>query len=115
MTRLLALVLVVLAMAAVVAGCGGSDAPKVLNTTIVVAGGKPSGGVRSLKVKEGGIVRLRIQSDTADEVHIHGYDLHKDVAKGGSVVFDFQAKDAGKFEIELEAAKQQLAALLVEP
>jgi hypothetical protein len=114
MMRLFAVLAATLAVA-LAAGCGGSNAPKVLNTTIVVTGGKPAGGVKSLHVKQGGIVKLTVQSDTADEVHLHGYDIHKDVAKGGSVSFDFVAKDAGKFEIELEAAKQQLASLLVEP
>ena len=112
--RLLVAAIVTLALV-VVSGCGGSNAPKVLNHTIVVSGAKPVGGVKSLRVKQGGIVRLTVKSDTADEIHLHGYDIHKNVTKGGSVVFDFVAKDAGKFDIELEARKQQLAALLVEP
>lgn len=115
MTRLLVAVIAAFALAGVASGCSDSSAPKVLNATIVVSGGMPQGGIKSLRVRQGGIVRLTVQSDTTDEVHLHGYDIHKDVTKGGSVVFDFVAKDAGKFDIELEARKQQLAALLVEP
>jgi hypothetical protein len=105
-----------LAVAAVaVAGCGSPSAPSNLTSTITVQGGKPKGGVQDLKVKKGGEIKLTVDSDTADEVHIHGYDLHKDVEKGGSVTFDFPATIDGAFEIELEAAKEQLAKLSVEP
>lgn len=111
--------LAALALAAVIGGCGGSSnsssASKTLTATITVTGGKPGGGVKVLTVKKGGKVNLTITSDTADEVHIHGYDLHKDVEKGGTVTFAFPAKIDGQFEIELEDAKQQLASLRVEP
>jgi hypothetical protein len=109
--------LAALAAAAVlaVAGCGGEDAPTTLNSTITVEGGKPKGGVQELKVKKDGQVHLTVNSDTADEIHVHGYDLMKDVEKGGSVKFDFKANIDGRFEIELENAKEQLADLSVEP
>ena len=86
-----------------------------LDATITVQGGKPSGGVQDLKVAKGGSVHLTVKSDTADEIHIHGYDLHEDVEKGGTVTFDFPAKIDGSFIIELENAKQTLANLAVEP
>ena len=104
-----------LAAVAVLGGCGASSAPKTLSATITVAGGQPKGGVRDLEVRKGGRVHLTVRSDTADEVHVHGYDFHKDVAKGGSVTFDFAAKIDGRFMIELENAHQQLANLRVEP
>jgi hypothetical protein len=95
--------------------CGSTSAPEKLNATITVQNGQPKGGVQSLKVKKGGDVHLAVRSDTADEIHIHGYDLHKDVAKGGTVTFDFPAEIDGSFVIELENAKQTLANLAVEP
>jgi hypothetical protein len=103
------------AVAAAVSACGSSSAPSNLNATITVQGGMPKGGVQDLKVKKGGPVHLTVKSDTADEIHIHGYDLHKDVTKGGTVTFDFPAKIDGSFIIELEQAKQTLANLAVEP
>jgi hypothetical protein len=103
------------AAALLLAGCGSSSAPAKLDATITVADAQPKGGVQSLKVKKDGTVRLTVNSDTADEIHIHGYDLHKDVAKGGTVTFDFPAKIDGSFIIELENAKQTLANLAVEP
>jgi len=82
---------------------------------ILVRGGKPVGGTRTLTVKEGERVRFEVTSDVADEVHVHGYDLHKDVAAGATVGFDFPPSISGVFVIELEARSEQIASLKVEP
>ena len=82
---------------------------------IVVREGKPVGGVRTITAKEGERVRFQVTSDVAEEVHVHGYDLHKDVAAGGTVSFDFPASISGLFVIELEARSEQIASLKVEP
>ena len=52
---------------------------------------------------------------SADEIHVHGYDLKKDVTAGGSVEFDFTATIEGRFEVELENAGTQIAMLEVDP
>ena len=62
---------------------------------LVVREGKPVGGVRTITVKEGERVRFQVTSDIAEEVHVHGYDLHKDVAAGGTVIFNFPASISG--------------------
>jgi hypothetical protein len=54
-------------------------------------------------------------SDTADEIHVHGYDLMKDVTKGGTIAFSFKGKIDGVFEVELEKRGQQIAELEVKP
>jgi hypothetical protein len=56
-----------------------------------------------------------VQSDVADEIHVHGYDLKKDVTKGGSVTFTFKGTIEGRFEVELENAGTQIANLEVTP
>jgi hypothetical protein len=83
--------------------------------TVRVVGGKPQGGVQRITRSKGEQVRLRIVSDTADEVHVHGYDLKKDVAAGGRVAFAFKATIDGRFEVELEGSGTQLAELDIEP
>jgi len=49
----------------------------------------------------------------SDEIHVHGYNFHKDVEKGGSVSFNFPAKIEGIFDIELESRAEQIASLQV--
>ena len=46
---------------------------------------------------------------------MHGYDLMKDVPKGGSVSFSFKGSIEGRFVVELEDHKQQIAELDVTP
>jgi hypothetical protein len=83
--------------------------------TVRVVDAKPQGGVKKLTFKKGDQIRFRIVSDTADEIHVHGYDLMKDVAKGGSVTFSFKGSIDGRFVVELEGHGEQIAELDVEP
>lgn len=80
---------------------------------VTVVGGQPQGGINSLTYRQGQTVDLTVSSDVADEIHIHGYDLKKDVPKGGSVHFSFPASIQGLFVIELENARRQIASLKV--
>ena len=80
--------------------------------TIVIKNGKPVGGIkRDLTYNEGEQVRFKVESDVSDEVHVHGYDIMKDVKAGGSVTFDFPATIEGIFEAELEGRKEQILEL----
>ena len=110
-----AVVIVVVAVI-VLGGSSGSDNTKSSGpTTVTVKDAKPVGGVKDVTFKSGGTVDLTVKSDTADEVHFHGYDVHKDVPAGGSVHFKFPAKIDGKFVVELENHKVTLANVTVEP
>ena len=115
---LLLVALVIVVVAAIVIGSGGSDNNDKTASgpqTVTVVNGKADGGIKKITYKKGDTVDLTVKSDTADEIHIHGYDLHKDVTKGGSVHLTFPASLDGTFVIELENAGQQIASLQVEP
>jgi hypothetical protein len=96
---------------------GGSDTPNSSGkvTTIVVKHGKPVGGVAHLTYNKGEEVRFKVDSDVSDEIHMHGYDIMKDVEAGGSVSFGFPATIEGVFEAELEGRKEQILELTVNP
>jgi hypothetical protein len=109
-------VIAVAVVAFVLASSGGDGSTaKSITRTVVVKNAKAVGGVQKMKVKKKGQVHLTVQSDTPDEIHVHGYNFMKDVKKGGSVRFDFPATVDGSFVIELEGRKQQIAELYVEP
>jgi|SRR5689334_3809013 hypothetical protein len=113
---LLALAVVVAVGAFVIARSGGSndDNEKTSgHATVEVKDAKPVGGIQDLTWKKGETIDLTVHSDTADEVHFHGYDVHKDVAKGGTVRFQIPATITGKFIVELEEHKQTLANVTV--
>ena len=96
-------------------GSTSTAAPTPAAQTIRVVNGQPQGGVKTVSFKKGDQVVLKVQSDVADEIHVHGYDLMKDVEKGGSVTFNFKATIEGRFEVELENAGTQIANLEVTP
>ena len=100
------------------AGQGGPEPggkPGAPIPTIVIKDGKPVGGVAELTYSEGERVRFKVRSDVSDEVHVHGYDVMKDVRAGGSVSFDFPASIEGVFEGELENRAEQILELRVNP
>jgi len=80
---------------------------------VVVKGGKPVGGIQRATVNKGQTVAIVVHSDVADEVHVHGYDLHKDVPAGGTVRITFPATIVGEFEAELESRKLQIVGFTV--
>jgi ABC-type glycerol-3-phosphate transport system substrate-binding protein len=80
---------------------------------VLVKGGKPVGGIQRATVKKGQTVAIVVHSDVADEVHVHGYDLHKDVAAGGTVRIAFPATIPGVFEAELESRGLQIVEFTV--
>lgn len=82
---------------------------------VVVRDGKPVGGVAELTFNSGQRIRFRVSSDVGDEVHVHGYDISKDVEPGGSINFDFPADLEGIFEIELEHRAEPILELQVYP
>ena len=82
---------------------------------IRVKGGRPVGGVKDITVRQGEVIRLTVTSDAAQEVHMHGYDIAKDVGPGQPAVFVVPAKINGVFELELEQSAVQIAKLTVEP
>ncbi len=84
-------------------------------THVRVQGGKPVGGVQTISITKGSQVRFSVTSDVGDEIHVHGYDLHKEVPAGGTVRFDFPASIDGIFVIELEHRSEPIASLQVQP
>jgi heme/copper-type cytochrome/quinol oxidase subunit 2 len=73
-----------------------------------VAGGKVETAQRRVRVSRGDRVRIQVQSDQADEVHVHGFDLSKDVGPGKPATVEFTANLPGVWEVELENAKRKL-------
>jgi hypothetical protein len=111
---------IVIAVVLLVVLKSNSSSSKTTNSSgktpvIVVKNGKPVGGIRQLTYNKGERIHFKVDSDVSDEVHVHGYDIMKDVKAGGSVSFDFPASIEGVFEAELESRKEQIIELTVNP
>jgi hypothetical protein len=94
---------------------GGSTANSGDVPTIVIRDGEPVGGIEEFEYSAGDEVRFRVSSDAAEEIHVHGFDLAKEVAAGGTVEFAFPADLEGIYEVELEQLGVQIAELQINP
>ncbi len=79
---------------------------------VLRAGGEP----RTVEAKQGERVRFRIRSPQAEEMHLHGYDVYKDLPAGETVTVTIDDPQiTGIFEIELHGSGEQVGSLKVEP
>lgn len=135
----IATVLLALAVAAALAACGGDDgsttgtagqqqtdtantngssprpAPVPALETIVVRDGVPVGGPRKLEFDSGDEVRFAVRSDTAEELHVHGYEVERELRPGKATTISFPADLEGIFEVELHGSEELVAELQVNP
>jgi FtsP/CotA-like multicopper oxidase with cupredoxin domain len=90
--------------------------PSAVKTfALIVRSGRLASGSSVIQVREGDRVRLELTTDTADELHVHGYDLHLNTHPGEMVSLNFVAKRTGRFGLELHRAELELGALEVYP
>ena len=90
--------------------------PKPEFERIEIAGGGVEGGERRITVSKGDVARIEVRADVADEIHLHGYDITKDVAPGKPARFRVEADAEGIFEIEAhDLGHVVIGTLVVEP
>ena len=90
-----------------------TETPTIVRVSVV--DGQPQGGIVRQTVNKDDQVVLVVTSDVADEIHLHGYDIARDVEAGGTVRLPFKATIPGRFEAELESRSVQIADITVEP
>jgi hypothetical protein len=82
---------------------------------IVVQRGRRISEPAILKVHQGDDVTLRITTDSAEEFHLHGYNLHAQLTPERTATLRFTAKLTGRFTYELHRSGLELGALEVYP
>jgi len=89
--------------------------PVAASFDFVVKNGARTAGPVSMQAREGEDVEIKVTSDRADELHIHGYDLHTVVKPNQPVALYFKATHSGRFDVELHKSGINLGALEVQP
>ena len=56
---------------------------------------------------------INVTSDSADTIHVHGYEIEKDVVAGQQTVITFVADQAGRYEIEAHTIEATIATVNV--
>jgi pullulanase/glycogen debranching enzyme len=98
----------------VILGSGGSDdssSGATSGKTVVLEPGK----VQKLKYTQGDEVRFQVRSPKADEVHVHGYNIERELKPNQPTTIAFKATINGIFDIEVHSTDTQIGQLTVEP
>lgn len=80
---------------------------------IQVADGQVSVAADRVEVALGAQVRLAVTSDTADELHVHGYDHSVELVPGRQATLELTADTPGLFDVELHESGLLLVQLEV--
>jgi heme/copper-type cytochrome/quinol oxidase subunit 2 len=73
---------------------------KVTDIVVAVKDGKVSPKTHRVKVALGSEVRILVSSDVDDAVHVHGYEIERELPAGQSATIEFTADQSGVFEVE---------------
>lgn len=68
-----------------------------------------------VSVPEGDRVTLNVTSDRPVEIHVHGYDLEREVEPDETAELSFEADQTGRFPMEEHETEAELGALVVGP
>jgi hypothetical protein len=71
-----------------------------------IANGRVPESMRLIRVKRNDVVTLKWSADKAMRLHLHGYDIEKEVAPGAVTEMTFTARATGRFTVEPHLAKQ---------
>ena len=102
---------------------GGNDEPSEPKepvepevSQIEIRGGEPVGGVQEIEVTEGDELRVEIETDAADELHFHGFDVYLDIEPGKTNELVVENADIGGIhELESQTTGALLAEISVVP
>jgi plastocyanin len=87
---------------------------KATDIVVSVKDGKVSPKTHRVKVAVGSSVRILVSSDVDDEVHVHGYDIEREISAGQSATIEFTADQTGVFEVETHESGLLLIQLQVQ-
>ncbi len=120
LSRTLILMLVLVALGALFAVLrpdepGGPAAHPLRERTIQLAVEDGAMSPDEVEVGEGDRVKRLLTSDELVEVHLHGYDLEREIEPGETTTLSFEADLTGRFEIKGHESEEVLGVLLVQP
>ena len=70
-----------------------------------ITNGRVPANMRLIRVKRNDVVKLEWSTDKPISVHLHGYDIEKDVKPGAVAEMTFVARATGRFTVEPHVGK----------
>jgi hypothetical protein len=72
---------------------------------LAITNGRVPANMRLIRVKQNDVVKLEWSTDKPISVHLHGYDIEKEVKPGAVTQMTFVARATGRFPIEPHIGK----------
>ena len=72
---------------------------------LAVANGRVPDNMRLIRVKQNDVVKLRWRTDKPMSVHLHGYDIEREIKPGAVTDMTFTARATGRFTVEPHVGK----------
>lgn len=91
----------------------GTGGAKTVTVTVTISKGKITPAPGAVQAKKGDRVDVKVTSDEADEIHVHGYDIEKPLVPGQTTEVQFDATEQGRFEVETHESGKTLFQLIV--
>jgi heme/copper-type cytochrome/quinol oxidase subunit 2 len=105
--------LLMVAVLALTGACSSTTASGPVTIDVTIANGKITPPATTYNVSLGSTVTITVTSDAADTVHVHGYEIEKDVVAGAKTVITFVADKTGRYEVETHTVEATIATLNV--
>ena len=74
-----------------------------------IESGRVPENMRLIRVAQGDVVKLQWSADKPSTVHLHGYDIEKQVAPGAVTELMFTARATGRFPVNLHGSAAEAA------
>ena len=94
-----------LALAAGMASEGAIAAE--LSFDLHIERGRLPENMRTIRVKQGDVVKLRCTADQRQSLHLHGYDIEKRIEPGAVGELMFTARATGRFPLHVHGPPQR--------
>jgi hypothetical protein len=72
---------------------------------LAITNGRLPDNMRRIRVRQNDVVKLEWSSDKPISVHLHGYDIEKDIKPGAVTQMTFVARATGRFPVEPHIGK----------
>jgi len=92
-----------------------TEKPKPDIPEVSFENGEPAGGELKVEASKGDTIAFKVRSDVSEEIHVHGYDISREVGPGQPVTLRFPADLVGIYEVEMEGGGIPIAELEITP
>ena len=82
------------------ASSSGSTAPRGRTITVTVTGSRVTPAPGTVDLRVGETITLVVTSDHADQLHVHGFDIERQLPAGRPVSVELTGQSPGVYEVE---------------